>query len=198
MAKTMPARLSTLTVSTPGRALPCHRATTGTVAADEVVEQPRLVAHVAEQDDGVAMPGLEHGVQLDRLVGEPVGAAEHDVVVALPGPRRHGLDGRGEERVGDLPDDDPEQHRLGAAQAAGQRVGPVAEAVGDVEHALAGVGGDRHDRDGVVEDARHGRLRDAGGAGDVLHRHRAIGSLARARRHVDATRHTVDSIAMAA
>ena len=78
-------------------------------------------------------------VQLDRLVGEAVGAAEDDVVVALAGARRHRLDRRGEERVGDLPDDDPEQHRLRPAQSTGERIGPVAEPVGDVEHALAGV-----------------------------------------------------------
>ena len=114
-------------------------------------------------------------MQLDRLVGEAVGAAEDDVVVALAGPHRDRLDRRGEERVGDLPDDDPEQHRLRPAQPAGERVGPVAEPVGDVEDPLSCLGGDRHRRDGVVEDPRDGGLRHPGGAGDVLHRHRAVG-----------------------
>ena len=146
MAKAMPARLSTLTVSTPGEGVALPQGDDGHRRRGEVVEQAGLVAHVAEQDDGVAVAGLEHGVQLDRLVGEAVGAAEHDVVVALPGPPSRPPRRRGEEGVGDLPHDDPEQHRLGAAQPAGQRVGPVAEPVGDVEDALAGVGGDRHDR----------------------------------------------------
>ncbi len=89
----------------------------------EVVEQAGLVAHVAEQDDRVAVPGLEHGVQLDRLVGRAVGAAEHDVVVALAGTGRHRLDHRREEGVGDLAHDDAEQHRGGPAQARASGLG---------------------------------------------------------------------------
>ena len=142
----------------------------------EVVEQTRLVAHVAEQDDRVAVACLQHGVELDRLVGLAVGAAQHDVVAALAGPHRDGLHGVGEERIGDLPDDDPEQHRLGPAESAGQRVRPVPQPVGGLEHPLPGVGGDRHRRDGVVQDPRHRRLRDPREAGDVLHRHGAVGS----------------------
>ena len=106
------------------------------VRCREVVEEARLIANVAEQHDAVAVAGLEDGAERDRLVGPAVGAPEHDVVVALARRQRHRLDGGGEERVGDLSDDDPEQHRLGAAQPSGQRVRPIAEPLGGLEHPL--------------------------------------------------------------
>ena len=102
------------------------------VRCGEVVEEARLVAHVAEQHDAVAVAGLEDGAQRDRLVGLAVGAAEHHVVVAFSGRQRHGFDRGGEEQVGDVADDQSEQHRLGAPQTAGQRVRAIAEPLGGI------------------------------------------------------------------
>ena len=136
----------------------------------QVREESRLVLHVAEQDDRVAVAGLEDGRQRERLVGPALGVAEDHVVAAGHRLDRQGLDGAREERVGDVAHDRAEQHRRGAAQAAGERVGPVAELARRERDALPGLLGDRHPGRGVVQDPRDGALGDPGRGRDVAHR----------------------------
>ena len=82
MTASMPARLSTLTDGISVGRDPSHRATTGTCDVAQVLDDARLVAHVAQQDDGVAVARLEDGPQRDRLVGAGVGGAQDHVVAA--------------------------------------------------------------------------------------------------------------------
>ena len=83
----MPARSSTSTVGNSSGLVPCQVATTGHRRIAQVVEQARLVLHVAEHHDGVGVAGLEDGGQGDPLVHPAVRVAEDDVVAA-----RHRLD----------------------------------------------------------------------------------------------------------
>ena len=85
--------------------------------APQVVEQARLVLHVAEQHDGVGVAGLEDRGQRDALVEPALGVAEDDVVAVAHRLDREGLDGAGEERVAEVAHDRPDEHRRGAAQA---------------------------------------------------------------------------------
>ena len=84
----MPARSSGSAVGNSSGLEPCHIATTGHGRAAQVVEQPRLVLHVAEQDDGVGVARLEDRRQGDALVEAALGVAEDDVVAVA-----HRLDG---------------------------------------------------------------------------------------------------------
>ncbi len=135
----------------------------------KVVEQARLVLHVAEHDDRVGMPRLEDGRQRDPLVDATVRVAQDDVVAA-----GHRLDGErfddgGEERVAEVADDRPDQHGRRPAQASGVRVRSVAELTRGDHHPFAGVGRDRHAGRGVVEHTRDGALGHACHPGDVAH-----------------------------
>ena len=107
------------------------------VDALEVLDQARLVAHVADDHDRVALSRLEHGRECESLVGALACVAEHDAVAALARLERERVDRAREERVGDVADDRPEQHRRRAPQAARVRVRPVGELGGGGEHALA-------------------------------------------------------------
>ena len=89
--------------------------------AAQVVEQPRLVLHVAEEDDRVGVAGLEDRRQGDALVEPALGVAEDDVVAVAHRLDRERLDGAGEERVAEVADDRADEHRRRAAQAAGER-----------------------------------------------------------------------------
>ena len=100
----------------------------------QVFEQPRLVLHVAQQDDRVAMTGLEDHGQRDRFVGASMGVTEHDVVAVGHRLDRERLDRTREERVRDVADDGTEQHRGGAAQSAGERVRPISELASGKDH----------------------------------------------------------------
>ena len=135
----------------------------------QVREEPGLVLHVAEQDDRVAVAGLEHRRERERLVRPAVGVPQHHVVAVAHRLDRERLDRAGEERVGDVADDRAQQHRRGPAQPAGQRVGAVAQLTGGAEDALPGLRGDRDAGRCVVEDARDGALRHAGHRRDVAH-----------------------------
>ena len=142
------------------------------VRVAQVVKQTRLVAHVAQQEDRVALACLEHGRQGVRLGGLRVRVAQDDVVATRPGLGRDGLDGPREERVRDVADDGAEQHHRRPAQGPGQRIGPVAHRSGGGQDTLAGRSGDRHGQRGIVDDPRHGAPRHAGRDRDVSHRHR--------------------------
>ncbi len=91
----------------------------GDARAVQVLDQPGLVTHVAQQDDGVAMARLQHAPEGDGLLGMAMGVAQDDVVAALAGLDGHRLDGAREERVRDLAHDDPEQHGPGARAGRG-------------------------------------------------------------------------------
>ena len=138
----------------------------------KVGEEARLIPHVAEQDDAVALARLEDGGQLEGLGRPGVREAEHDVVAARPSRARDGLDGSREERVGDVADDRPEEHRRRPAQRPCQRVRPVFEVARGSQDALTGLLCDRHGDRGVVQDPRDGAARDPGRDRDVLHRRR--------------------------
>ena len=160
-------------------------ATTGTGRTAQVVEQARLVLHVAEQDDRVRVARLEDRREGDALVEPALGVAQHDVVAVAHRLDREGLDRAGEERVAEVADDRADEHRRRAAQAARQGIGPVAEVLGGLEHPRPGLGGDRHARRGVVEDPRDRALRDPCHARDVAHRRHHRGSLPPAMRSYD-------------
>ena len=98
------------------------------MVAAELFDESRLVAHVAQHEDGVDVACLEDRAQQDRLVRTAVGVAEHDVVTMCRGRRGHGLHRAAEEGVDDVADDDPEEHRARAAQTAREWVRTVAEA----------------------------------------------------------------------
>ena len=98
------------------------------VDALEVPEQARLISHVADDHDRVALARLEHGCEYQSLVGALARMAEHDAVPALPRLERERVDRAREERVGDIPDDRAEQHRRRTSQAACEWVRPVARA----------------------------------------------------------------------
>ena len=136
----------------------------------EVLEQTRLVLHVAEHHDGVGVAGLEDRRQRDPLVHPAMGVADDDVVAA--GHRLHGqrLDDRREERIAEVAHDRADEHRRRAPQAPGVRVRAVTELPRGDEDAFAGVGRDRDPGRGVVEDARDRALGDTRGARDVAHR----------------------------
>ena len=97
------------------------------VDALEVPDQARLVSHVADDHDRVALSRLEHRRECQRLVGALACVAEHDAVPALPRLERERVDRTREERVGDVAHDRAEQHRGRAPQPAGVRVRPVGE-----------------------------------------------------------------------
>ena len=141
----------------------------------QVFEQPRLVLHVAQQDDRVAMAGLEDHGQRDRLVGASMGVTEHDVVAVGHRLDRERLDRTREERVRDVADDGTEQHRGGAAQPAGERVRPISELASGKDHPFPGRLRDRDAGRCVVQDARDRALRDLGHRGDVTHARHAAG-----------------------
>ena len=162
----------------------------------QVLEQARLVLHVAEHDDRVAVPGLDDRRQRDGLLEAAVRVAEDDVVAAAHRLHGQGLDGPGEEGVAEVPDDRPEQHRRGASKAARERVRTVAEPACGQDDAFARLGRDRDPRGDVVEDARHGALRDAGRGRDVAHgRDRGGSAAGRSRPLIDIRRHARTGVA---
>ena len=165
----MPARSSTSIVGNSSGLVPCHSATTGTRAGSQVVEQAWLVLHVAEHHDRVAVARLEDGRQGQTLVHATVGMTQDDVVAAGHRLDRERLDRRREERVAEVADDRADEHRRGAAQTASQRVRPIAELLGRPIDAFARLGSDRDAGRRVVEDPRHGALRDLGDGRDVAH-----------------------------
>lgn len=136
----------------------------------EVGQQPGLVLHVAQQDDGVAMSRLEDGRQRQRLVGPAAGVAEHEVIALPDGRLGQGRDRAGEEWIRDVADDRAEKHRRGPAKASGEWIRSVAELARREGHALPCLGRDRHARRNVIEHARDGALGDAGCERDVAHR----------------------------
>ena len=87
------------------------------------------------------------------------------------------------EGVQDVGHDDAQRLGRAALERSRDLVRPVAELVDGVEHARPGAVGDR---DGAGDDVRHGRHRDAGAAGDVVHRdaHAAASTRWQARRSV--------------
>ena len=64
----------------------------------QVVEQARLVLHVAEHHDGIGVARLEDGGEGDPLVHPAMRMAEDDVVAAGHRLDRERLDDAGEER----------------------------------------------------------------------------------------------------
>ena len=142
------------------------------VDALEVFEQARLISHVADDHDRVALARLEDGCEYQSLIGALACMAEHDAVPALPRLERKRLDRAREEGVGDIPDDRAEQHRRRTSQAACEWVRPVGELGSGGEYALARLAGDGDEQRGVVEDPRDRALSDAGSLRDVLHRRR--------------------------
>ena len=178
----MPARSSVSAVGNSSGLVPCHSATTGTLRVAQVGQQLRLDPHVAEQHDGVGVPGLEHRGQRDRLVEAAVHVPEHDVVAVRHRLDHQRLDRPGEERVAEVPDHGADQVGRRAAQPAGQRVGPVAEPARRLHDPLAGLRRDRHPGRHAAEHPRHGALRHLGRGGDVPHgRHAAAARSVRAR-----------------
>jgi hypothetical protein len=143
------------------------------VRVAQVVEQARLVAHVTQQQDRVALARLEHGRQGVGFGGLRVRVAQDDVVAERAGLGRDSLDGPREERVGDVTDDRAEEHRRRPVQGTGERIGPVAHVTCGGQDTLAGPGRDRHGQRGVVEDPRDRAPRHAGRGRDVPHRHRS-------------------------
>ena len=137
--------------------------------AAQVVQEPRLVLHVAQEDDRVRVPGLQHGRQRDLLVEPTLGVTEDDVVAVRHRLDRQRLDRAGPERVAEVAHDRADEHRRRAAQAAGQGVRPVAEPARGEVHPLARLLGDGDARRGVVEDPRDRALRDLGRDRDVAH-----------------------------
>ncbi len=144
----------------------------GDLSVPEVGQEPGLVAHVAQQEDRVALACLEHRGQLVRLRCPRMRVAEHDVVATRPGRGRDRLDRTREERVGDIAHDRAEQHRGCSPEGSGKRVWPVLHGARRGQDTLPGLGRDRHAERRVVEDPRHGAARHAGGERDVLHRDR--------------------------
>ena len=90
------------------------------------------------------MARLEDAVRPSALVDATVRVAEDDVVAAGHRLDRERLDGGGEERVAEVAHDRTDEHRRGAAQAARERVRPVAQLPGRQVDPLAGLGRDRH------------------------------------------------------
>ena len=138
----------------------------------ELLDELGAIAQVAEEEDGVAVPGLEDAPQRHGLVSAPMRVSQDHVVAAPIGFQRCGLDGAGEEGVRDVADDDAQQHRGGAAQASREGVRSVTQSIGGLRDAAARRFGDGHRGRRTAEDARDGRLRDPGGLGDVAHRRR--------------------------
>ena len=138
----------------------------------QVLQQQRLVAGVADEKNGVAMPCLQHCSESDGFVRPAVGVAQDDVVAVPACLHRNRVDGAGEERVRDLADNDSEEHRPGAPQAASQWIRPIVHLAGHVQDLLAGGRTDRHGHRRAGQDSRHRALGDSDGVGYVLHRGR--------------------------
>ena len=165
------------------RSLPEGNHRNGRVA--QVLEQPGLVLHVPEHDDGIAVPDLEDRAQGDLGVEPAMGVPQHDVVALVGGRRRERLEGRREERVAEVADDRADQHRRRSAQGARHRVRPVPELLRGRDHPGAGLLRDRNPGRGVVQDARDRAVRDAGDERDVAHPRDGAG-LARANHRAGA------------
>ena len=120
-------------------------------------DQPLDLARAQQLDLGVLALGVVVGVDDQAAVAgrlEDVLDAAHD---------------RREERVGQVGDDQADGAGLRGLQPAGDRVGPVAQALGHLDHPPGGVGVDQSTRRGV-EGARRGRRVDPGGVRDVPER----------------------------
>ena len=122
----------------------------------------RVVGHLRGRDEQAVDLALAEHAQVGRLALRVVlRVAQDEVVAPLAGRVLGPLDDRREERVRDVRDEHPERQRPLQAEAAGEGRGPVAEAVGGREDALARRRPDRGP--GVaVEDARHRGRVDAG------------------------------------
>ena len=166
----MPARSSVSTVGNSSGLVPCHSATTGTRELAQVGEQLRLHPHVAEQHDGVGVPGLQHRGQRDRLVETPVHVAEHDVVAVRHRLDDQRLDRAGEERVAEVAHHGADQVGRGARAArapAGWAGSPAARRPAITRSRVSGAIGTRGRR--AAEHTGHGALRHLGRGGDVAH-----------------------------
>ena len=94
----------------------------------EVLDELGSVAQVAQEEDRVAVARLQDAPQRHGFVRALVGVAQDDVVAAPIGLQRGGLDGAGEEGVGDVADDDA--RAASWARRAGRGPGDWADSPG--------------------------------------------------------------------
>ena len=118
----------------------------------QVLEEAGLVLHVAEHHDGIGVARLEDGGQGDPLVHPAMRVAEHDVVAAGHRLDRKRLDGAGEERIAEVPDDRADEHGRRATQASRVWVRPVPQLSSRDHDPLARLGGDLDLGRRVVQD----------------------------------------------
>jgi len=131
-------------------------------AFGELIEQ-RLFD--PEGHDGYAIDfALEHAADAVRHApGFVVGGADEDFVAIGDGDIFKPLDQLGEERIGDLGDDEAEELAASGDQSAGLGVGKVVEFV---DHFPDAFGDLRIDGRDVIDGAGDGRDGDVRGAGD--------------------------------
>ena len=150
-----------------------------------VALQVAVVGRGGRDDEPVDAPRAERLGQLALALGPLVGAAGEGQHAALAG---HVLDAAvhgGEERVGDVLEDQADARRqpIGPAQRAGGQVVAVAEQLDRLVDARRQVGADARP---AVDDARDGGEAHAGQRRDLLHRRApavpAVGALLRAAR----------------
>ncbi len=111
--------------------------------------------------------GLARQQDLDAvrfLLGVLVAAHQQDLIVGLGRQLLDAMHQRGEERVGEVGDDDADGARLLPAQAGGEVIGPVAKLRHRRQHALLAVVGNRA---AAGQHVGHRRRRDRGQLRDV-------------------------------
>ena len=180
-----------------------HRSARPVVVQDVRKRAPRQAAHGDDhrcepgrrlEDVTVAEAGAGDDDGVDTAAEQMVHAPRQSlgVVLGLEDERQHLLGGeglgdavdhRGDERVGEIADDDPDGRRRPPAQRPGDVVAAVAEVLGGLAHP-----GDRRRVDemrfGRVEGARHRRSVHPDALGDVLEGHVGDGDLLSSIRHL--------------
>ncbi len=143
---------------------------------DALVPQPahgRILEKAAGHDDAIDPPGVQ-ALQVRALAGRAaVGIAEQDVVATRRGGVFHAAEEGGEERIGDVRDDDRQHQRLSELQPAGDPVGPV---FGFAQQRLDPLPGRRSDAQVrvVVGHSGDGGGVDLGASGQLLERYRHL------------------------
>jgi simple sugar transport system substrate-binding protein len=120
------------------------------------------------------IPSVRYSKRAASIARAPAAGADENAVAQLGGQLLDPAGDLGEERVVQVVEEHADGLRAPAGQAAGHRVGPVAEVGGGLQHARAA---QRADLRAVVHHERHERPRDAGRAGDIVHRGMPIADL---------------------
>jgi len=135
----------------------------------EIVERTARGRH----DDAAHVQSRQQAHELALAIGIGIGRAQHGDPVVLAQAVLNAAGGLGEEGVGDVVDEHPDQRGAPMAQTPGGLRAHEAELVDRRAHPVQGWSGHAL---GVVEDVRDRADRDAGPLSDVAHRRMSHGT----------------------